>query len=66
MKKEAHYDKFIDSEVTVHTYKSIDGLPKKFTCKLKGYDSEDIILEIKGEVKKVKRSFISKISIDLV
>ena len=67
LKKDGHYDLYLGKTVTVHTYKSIDGiLPKKFEAKLVGYDEDNIILEIKDEKRNVERSLISKISIDLV
>ena len=67
LKKNEHYDRYLGKFVTVHTYKSLDGvLPKKFEAKLVGYDEDNIILEIKDEKRNVGRSLISKISIDLV
>lgn len=67
LKKNEHYDMFSGKRVTVHTYKSLDGiLPKKFDATLVGYDDDNIILEIKDEKRAVNRSLISKISIDLV
>lgn len=67
LKKNEHYDRYLGKFVTVHTYKSLDGvLPKKFEAKLVGYDDDNIILEIKDEKRNVGRSLISKISIDLV
>lgn len=67
LKRDEHFDRFIGKRVTVHTYKSLDGiLPKKFDATLVGHDEGNIILKIKDETRNVGRSLISKISIDLV
>lgn len=67
LKKDSHFDRFLSKTVTVHTYKSIDGiLPKKFEATLLGYNDKEIIFEIKDNKRAVERSSISKISIDLV
>jgi ribosome maturation factor RimP len=66
LKKDSHLESFIGYLITVNTFKSVNGMPKKIEAKLLGFDSEKIILGQKEEQLTINRQDISKIKIDLL
>lgn len=65
LRRDAHYAEFTGREVNVRTYKSIEGMPKKFSAVLKSFDKDAFILSVDGRDMAVPRSDVSGISVDL-
>ncbi|MDF2686677.1 MAG: hypothetical protein K0S55_1859 [Clostridia bacterium] len=66
LKTDMHLESFIGYIINIYTFKSINGLPKKFEAKLINFNSDNIILELKEEQLLINRSDISKIKVDLL
>lgn len=66
LKYDWHYDRYLGREVQVCTYKSADGLPKKFNAVLNGYDDANVNLTVGEHQRFVEKKNISKMTIDLI
>ena len=66
LKTDAHLQRFIGHEIEIHTYKSLDGLPKVFGAVLEGFDEQTVHVCVNVAERKVERTLISKVTIDLL
>ncbi len=65
LRRDAHYSQFIGSPVSVRTYRSVEGLPKKFEAVLERFDKDTFTFRIGDREVTVRRGDVSGMSVDL-
>ena len=65
LRRDEHYTEFIGNTVCVRTYRSIEGLPKRFEAVLEGFDKDNFMFKIGDRRVIAPRAEVSGMSVDL-